>query len=81
MNVLVVFVDFKIIYGSKGEPILVSPEDYDYLNQFKWNCHDGYARTFRRRKEDGFKLRGEFLHRMVMNIPKDKDVDHIYHTL
>lgn len=53
---MAVFVDYKIIYGSKGEEILVDPDLYDSLNKFNWNCYGGYARTFRRREIDGFKL-------------------------
>ena len=68
--------DYRIIYGSKNEEILVDIEDYEYLNQFSWNCYGGYARTFRRRKEDGYKLRSNTIHRLILNNPK-LDVDHI----
>lgn len=74
---MVVFVDFKVILGTKGEEILVDKDDYETLNKFKWNCYGGYARTFRRRKSEDNKLRSELLHRIILNLPKEKSVDHI----
>jgi len=60
----------KVIKSSNGFDILVDNEDYEYFNQWKWRCHNGYAcRTTRTKKL--------YIHRELLNFPKDKNVDHI----
>lgn len=69
--------NYKIIYGSKNEEIIVDPEDYDRLVKLNWNCYTGYARTFRRRKEEGGKFRGTLMHKMILKAEKGLVTDHI----
>lgn len=69
--------NYRIIYGSKNEEILVDPEDYDKLIKFNWNCYGGYARTFRRRKEEDNKLRSILIHTMILGHQKGLVIDHI----
>lgn len=71
----------KIIYGTKGEEIKVDSEDYDKLIEFNWNCHNGYPRTYRRRKEEGNKLKSTTIHQLILNIPTGFVCDHINHNL
>jgi hypothetical protein len=68
--------NMKIIYGSKNETILVDDEDYEMLSKYVWNCFSGYAKTYRRKKEDNYKLKSESMHRMVMKANKTQTVDH-----
>lgn len=69
--------EYKIIYGSKGEIIVVDVEDYEKLNNYNWNCFYYYPRTFKRSKETG-KLIGTCMHNIIMSISsKETFVDHI----
>ena len=77
MNVRVVRDKVKIIYGTKGEEIKVDDEDYENLSKLNWNCFTGYARTYRRRKSEGNKLKSELMHRIIMGLPTELMVDHI----
>jgi hypothetical protein len=64
------------IYTRKGQPILVSDEDYDWLNAYTWHIGNGYAKTAMRR--DG-KATTVAMHRLIMNPPPHLYVDHINH--
>lgn len=54
---------------------LVDTEDYDKLIKYQWYKQGKYAARFRRRGEDSPK--GVFMHRVLLNPPKDKQIDHI----
>lgn len=57
--------------GERGGTILVSPEDYDLLSQYKWHQNkNGYVRGTVETKH-------VFLHRFIMNAPKGLKVDHV----
>ena len=36
----------KYIPLTNGKRAIVDDEDYDWLMQYEWHYHDGYARTF-----------------------------------
>jgi hypothetical protein len=66
--------------GKKGAGLItkVSPEDYEWLSQYKISLSHGYG--FAARKIDGV-YRSFFVHRAILNAPKGKQVDHINHDL
>lgn len=71
-------VKFKKIKLTKGKFAIVDPDDYERISQNKWYCSThGYAvRT--ERTETGRKM--YFMHREIMNCPKNKEVDHVKHN-
>lgn len=65
----------KIQLTTQNKEVIVDDEDYGYLNQWKWYISNGYAI----RKEGTYpgKISIIRLHRIIINAPKDKQVDHI----
>lgn len=72
----------KEIKLSRGLVAIVDDEDYDYLNQWKWNAHRSNSRTFiaRRTIWNGKKSREISMHRVIMKTPEGLQVDHINHN-
>jgi predicted nucleic acid-binding Zn-ribbon protein len=64
----------KRIPISKGYFALVNEEDYQCLIQYNWSLSNGYAITT---IKDENKNKTISMHRMIMNDPKDKFIDHI----
>lgn len=65
----------KEITLSKGEKCLVSPEDFDFLNQWKWVRHLTKGYVCRHAKT---KMVGASMHRMVLGLKKGEGMtDHI----
>lgn len=72
----------KTIELTRGLSTIVDEDDYEFLNQFKWAAHQTgsktkpiyYARRFIRR---GRKLELVTMHRLIINAPEDRVVDHI----
>jgi hypothetical protein len=68
----------KIDISTRRHPntfTIVDDEDYDELNKLKWHRSDtGYA--VRRYKVNGIKTTFR-MHRIIINAPKEKEVDHI----
>lgn len=62
----------KEIILSKNKGItLVDDENYEWLNKYKWYLDDvGYARST-------IKSKNKRIHRLIMNEPKDMEIDHI----
>lgn len=61
----------KIIYGTKGEEIFVSDEDYPLLSRHKWNVNmHGYART-------SIGNVSVLMHKLIQPTPPGYVVDHI----
>lgn len=59
----------KQVKLTQGRVAVVDDADYEWLNQFKWCFSHGYAQT----RSRGTK---EYMHRVIMNAPKNKQVDH-----
>lgn len=56
--------------------MLVDAEDYERMSQFNWFLHKGYAiRNLPR--VNGRRLGGMLMHREIMGVVADQDVDHI----
>ena len=68
--------NYKIIPLSRGLETIVDENMFEELSKHKWHIHDsrgklyayGYIRHLRRHVK---------MHRMIINAPSDKDVDHI----
>jgi hypothetical protein len=65
----------KFIQLTQNKYAIVEDEDYEYLNQWKWYYHNGYAirNVYRNRKL----IKCIRMHRLIMNTPDDMEVDHI----
>lgn len=70
--------NFQYPYGIENISILVDDEDFEKLNKYNWflqkNKNTWYARRniiINRAKKH------LFMHREILNAPKNKDVDHI----
>lgn len=58
----------KTIFTSKGQPIYVDDEDYDWLNQWRW-CLDAYGYAVRKAKSiRGQKITILRMHRALMGL-------------
>ena len=69
--------DYGVGYTSKGEEFWFDLEDYDKIKDYCWYYSDGYLRTnitIGKGKQDSFSL-----HRLIMDFPEGKEVDHILH--
>lgn len=67
----------KKIKLSQGKVALVDDEDFEFLSQWKWHYAKGYAiRNVRLTPGDGGRI-SEIMHRVIMNCPEGKQVDHI----
>jgi AP2 domain/HNH endonuclease len=66
----------KIIPLTKGFVTIVDEDDYDYLIQWKWTYNQGYALRGQKKKEYLYKRKTIMMHRIIMNAPEDKEVDH-----
>ena len=65
----------KEIQLTQGKVAIVDDDLFEYLNQFKWHIASGrYAAT--NMKING-KSKSIYLHRFIMNVSKDMQVDHI----
>jgi hypothetical protein len=65
----------KEIILTQGKVAIVDDDDYDYLMQWKWHILSGrYAGT--NMKING-KSKSIYLHRFIMKVSKDMQVDHI----
>ena len=66
----------KQIELTKNKIALVDDEDFDYLNQFKWYALNGKYVSRAYTMKNG-KQRGLLMHRLIMNAPKEMEIDHI----
>lgn len=67
----------KRIFLTKGAETIVNDEDFEYLNQFRWQLDsDGYAvrHNLAHEGKRGSKKR---MHRVILSTPKGLLVDHV----
>lgn len=65
----------KKIQLTQGKEALVDDQDYEWLNQWKWCCSaNDYAVRRLPKTEHGQKI---WMHRLILDAPPDKQVDHI----
>lgn len=74
----------KEIYITKGQKTIVDDEVHEYLSQWKWLCHKGYARRCRRKYESKEIYPSDVIHmsreiwKLVGRVlPKGYILDHI----
>lgn len=63
----------KIIRLTQGKVTLVDDDDYEWLNQWKWQFAINYAR----RTDYTNGKKNVFMHRIILDAPNDYRVDHI----
>ena len=68
----------KLIFLTQGKYSIVDDEDFEKINQYKWWCrpyNNGNERAVGRVKGKSI-----FMHRFILNPPKDIGIDHIDHN-
>lgn len=65
----------KYIVLTRGKVTSVDDEDYNLLNKYKWYCSTN-GRATRNIYVKGKYIR-EYMHRVIMNAPRGRTVDHI----
>lgn len=64
----------KEIKLTQGKIAIVDDDMFDYLNQWKWFCYNGYAaRNLPRNKH---RLRKLFMHHLIISPPDGMEIDH-----
>ena len=65
--------------GNSKKQAIVDPEDFEYLNQFKWWLNDSgyaiYTQCFK--KESGWRSRKLRMHRILLKVLKGQQIDHV----
>lgn len=69
----------KEIFLNKEKVVLVDDDDYEYLNQWKWNYTSGYAKRKQhipssRKNQKSINI---YMHRLINNTPEGFHTDHI----
>lgn len=73
----------KIIKITQNKEVLVDDKDYDELIKYRWYFVDkprakyGYVATDMRNTNNKYKTRHVYMHRFLLNPPRNKIVDHI----
>lgn len=70
----------KQIELTQGKTAIVSAEDFEYINQWKWS-YDGHnhcaVRSETIKKDGKYKSKSILMHKLIMETPKGMDTDHI----
>ena len=71
--------DMKEIKLTRGMVALVDNEDFDWLNQWKWQADKGRRTYYAVRSvwKNGRTAEKYYMHREIMKVPPDMQVDHI----
>src|SRR5258708_5074163 len=72
----------KYIELTQNKKTIVDDENFDFLSQWKWFCHtDKHGNLYAQRTQwiKGSKGKSNkiYMHRLIMEAPKNKEVDHI----
>ena len=73
----------KLMPLTRGKFAIVDDNDFEWLNQWKWNAHNRMGKFYAARagyKKLGYKKYKEFtisMHREILNAPKKAEGDHI----
>lgn len=68
----------KQIPLTQGKFALVDDDDFEYLNQWKWNATQSGSTFYARRQEGIIPFKKTIpMHRQIMNTPAGMEVDHI----
>ena len=66
--------EYGIGYTSNGKEFYFDLEDYDKIKDYCWNINNkGYVTAYTRKTEKGKRIQ-LFLHRVVLNLPENKDM-------
>lgn len=65
---------------TQGKVALVDDEDFEFLNQWKWQWVDRYPSRVTLISETGVVRKRLYLHKVIMNTPKGMLCDHINHS-
>lgn len=60
----------KIKLSNRNQYVLIDNEDFKWAYEYKWSLQNGYAKTW-------INGRNMPMHRLLMNCPVNKEVDHI----
>jgi hypothetical protein len=75
------FNEMREIQLTRGLVTQVDDEDYDWLNQWKWNASSVKTGVYAVRQTGGRKNKKSIrMHRLIMNTSDNLDVDHIDHN-
>jgi len=78
------FGDYCKIPLTYGQFAKIDPEDYIWLVQFKWYCQKNSRNCYAARSIRSVKRKNKrtmiFMHRLIMNTPKNRFCDHINHN-
>lgn len=69
----------KLIYLTKGYTTQVDDIDFEQLNRFKWYAATSRSNTpiYAARKSGTKPRKNIYMHRLLLNAPQDREVDHI----
>jgi len=72
----------KEIKLTKGYFAQVDDSDFNWLNQFKWNCKKRYYKSGNLKLYAGTTIKGKYIsmHRLIMGPPSDMQIDHRDHN-
>ena len=65
--------DYVVGFTQKGEPFYIDKEDFSKVKDYCW----WFRKEYLQGKDNGKRI---LLHRLIMNCPDDKVVDHINHN-